>query len=154
MVDLVKPLREQGNLPAAAALAIGQLAENVVRLAPVAPIPSLVTGTNPIALRLVDAGGNPIARAVALALGVYTDAAGTAFADATGAPGITAATVGTIVTGADTFDLVVVTSAAGLLTLTFVDDGADEYFFIPSIVRNGPLVDSPGSVVPVTIVAA
>lgn len=149
--QLIGPLREQGNLPAGVAIAVGNAA-SAVRRAAFEPIPD-VTGsgtTATVALQMTDGDGNPVAGEQLVALGVYEDELGeTLAADQE----LGTAADGAFVSGADSNDAVVKTDADGAFSCTLTVDADGTYYVRASAARNGPPVDPRTSVVSATFTA-
>lgn len=138
MADYTRNLRHQGNLPAEAAAALGALPDATPRLQ-IDPDDDGGAGggtTSVTGFQLVDQAGNPVARAVKVGFGVYADADGVT-PDAAAA--LDTATAGSILSGAASAELEVLTDATGKFTCTLTDatDGTVH------LMGNQPVVGSP-----------
>lgn len=127
MADYTRNLRHQGLQPSEAAQALGGLPDSAPRVA-VDDTPDVTGGgtTAVTGFQLVDQAGNNVERAVKVGFGVYDDANGVT-------PGVNAtldtATAGSIVAGAGTAELEVITDATGKFTCTLTD-AVDELVYL------------------------
>lgn len=142
MTDFTRNFRNQGNMPAEAAAALGGLVDGGLVRIDVDDTPDVTGGgtTATTGFQLRDNGGNPIAKAMKVGFGVYDDVNGvTPGANAT----LDTATAGSILSGAGTAELEVLTDATGKFTCTLTDAADETVQLIGAPAANGgPAVDA------------
>jgi hypothetical protein len=128
MSDYTRNLRHQGNLPAEAAGAIGALPDATPKVDVDATADVGGGGTTAVTgFQLKDQFGNDVARVVKVGFGVYDDTDGVT-------PGTNAtldtATAGSILSGAASNELEVLTDATGKFTCTLTNTTDEEVFLM------------------------
>lgn len=151
MVDYNNILKNSAMGPSDASAVAGAL--NRIRVVAFDAEVISVTGggtTTPIGFQLQDGAGNPVSEVVTLKLDVFSDST-LQTADASGDIGT--ATAGTIVSGGDSGDLIVTTSATGKFTATLTNAQDETVYVAAGPLENGsPILDC-SSVAAVTFAA-